>query len=184
MSEPATEQDSSYAGLSGKQRLFVDHYIGAANGNATEAARLAGYNGRSGQAGYECLKKPEVRAAIDERLEALSLSSREVLARLTEQAKAAHVDFIKDDGTVDLAGLRKAGLMRLVKKISWDKAGNRVVEFHCAQAALLNLGKHYRLFVDRQEISGPASGPIAVREVTVHLPAEPEADEAATGDDG
>lgn len=52
--------------LTPKQRRFVDLY----DGNATEAARLAGYKGSAdvlNQVGYENLRKPEVLAAITER---------------------------------------------------------------------------------------------------------------------
>ena len=54
--------------LTGKQRLFVEAYVGQARGNATEAARTAGYAGSEGtlaQVGYENLRKPEIRDAVD-----------------------------------------------------------------------------------------------------------------------
>lgn len=53
--------------LTEKQRRFVEAYVGAACGNATEAARLAGYSGTDkvvGQMGLENLGKPVVAAAI------------------------------------------------------------------------------------------------------------------------
>lgn len=37
-------------GLTRKQRLFVEYYVGEAKGNATEAARLAGYSSPEGSA--------------------------------------------------------------------------------------------------------------------------------------
>ena len=57
-----------YEGLTGKQRLFVEAYLGPARGNATEAARLAGYKGTDtvlGAMGAENLKKPKIKAAIE-----------------------------------------------------------------------------------------------------------------------
>lgn len=57
------------AELREKQRKFVDAYMGEAAGNATEAARLAGYKGNDvtlGQVGAENLKKPQILAAIEE----------------------------------------------------------------------------------------------------------------------
>lgn len=52
--------------LTAKQQRFVDAY----SGNATEAARLAGYAGSAevlGQVGAENLKKPQIAAAIAKR---------------------------------------------------------------------------------------------------------------------
>lgn len=57
-------------GLSPKQQAFIEHY--AACGNATEAARLAGYRKPHPQ-GAENLLKPTVQAAI----EALTESSKQ-----------------------------------------------------------------------------------------------------------
>lgn len=37
-------------GLTRKQKLFVEYYVGEAKGNATEAARLAGYSSPEGSA--------------------------------------------------------------------------------------------------------------------------------------
>jgi len=53
-----------------KQEKFVEAYMGKAAGNATEAARLAGYKGNEATlavTGFENLRKPNVKAAIDER---------------------------------------------------------------------------------------------------------------------
>lgn len=52
--------------LTSKQKKFVASYTG----NATEAARLAGYSGTDAtlaQVGSENLRKPEIAAAIDAR---------------------------------------------------------------------------------------------------------------------
>jgi hypothetical protein len=57
--------------LSEKQRRFVDLYMGEAAGNATEAARLAGYKGSDGTlrvVAAENLSKPNIQAAIRERV--------------------------------------------------------------------------------------------------------------------
>ena len=50
--------------LTYKQRLFVSAYLGEANGNATEAARIAGY-ADPGIRGHELVKNSKIRAAID-----------------------------------------------------------------------------------------------------------------------
>lgn len=54
-------------GLTVKQRLFVEAYTGPAQGNATEAARIAGYKGNDvtlAVVGSENLRKPQVCDAI------------------------------------------------------------------------------------------------------------------------
>lgn len=58
------------AKLTEKQRRFVEAYMGKAAGNATEAARIAGYKGTDNtlkSVGNENLNKPDVAAAIAER---------------------------------------------------------------------------------------------------------------------
>jgi len=53
--------------ISIKQRLFIEALLGQAAGNATEAARLAGYKGNDGalaQRGSENLRKGKIKAAI------------------------------------------------------------------------------------------------------------------------
>lgn len=56
--------------LTEKQRRFVDYYI--ETGNASEAARRAGYSERiANRIGTENLSKPVIKAAIDARLKEL-----------------------------------------------------------------------------------------------------------------
>lgn len=56
--------------LTEKQRRFVDYYI--ETGNASEAARRAGYSEKTaGWIGQENLQKPTIKAAIDARLKEL-----------------------------------------------------------------------------------------------------------------
>lgn len=58
--------------LSEKQRRFVEAYMGVAKGNATEAARIAGYKGDNNSlavTGWQNLIKPKIKAALDIRVE-------------------------------------------------------------------------------------------------------------------
>lgn len=56
--------------LTEKQKRFVDYYI--ETGNASEAARRAGYSEKTaGWIGQENLQKPTIKAAIDARLKEL-----------------------------------------------------------------------------------------------------------------
>ncbi|HEM4424774.1 terminase small subunit [Streptococcus suis] len=61
------------AKLTLKQQKFIDEYI--ISGNATDAAIKAGYSERTaGMVGFENLKKPYIKSAIDERLKQLESS--------------------------------------------------------------------------------------------------------------
>ena len=56
--------------LTEKQRRFVDYYV--ETGNASEAARRAGYSKKTaGWIGQENLQKPTIKAAVDARLKEL-----------------------------------------------------------------------------------------------------------------
>ena len=56
--------------LTEKQKRFIDYYI--ETGNASEAARRAGYSEKTaGWIGQENLQKPTIKAAIDARLKEL-----------------------------------------------------------------------------------------------------------------
>jgi hypothetical protein len=147
--------------LTDKQEAFICHYLVCLN--ATEAAFRAGYSGSRATlaaVGYENLRKPHIRAEIDRRMAALSMSANEVVFRLTEQATADFSEYmvqgaIKDDDgehlsviTLDLEAVKKAGLGRLIKKITNSKYGP-VIEFYDAQAALMALGRRHGLFTDR-----------------------------------
>lgn len=66
--KPAKRKSASRReGLTPKQRAFVEAYTGAAGGNGTQAARLAGYKGNDATlsaVANENLRKPLVREAI------------------------------------------------------------------------------------------------------------------------
>ncbi len=85
-------------GLTTKQELFVDLYLGAAKGNATRAAELAGYEGSRGvlaRIGSETLAKPAVRDAVRARLDEIGLSQAEILAELADITRAEWRELIE-----------------------------------------------------------------------------------------
>lgn len=82
--------------LTEKQTRFVDYYI-ETGGNATEAARKAGYAQKAAYAtGAENLKKPQIKAAIDARLTELkserTADATEVLEYMTSVLRGEHED--------------------------------------------------------------------------------------------
>ncbi len=87
------------AALRSKQRAFVKHYV-ACGFNATEAATRAGYKGSRvvlASIGYENLRKPEIRAAVEALLAEQAMPPSEVVARLTAHARGDMSDFLRID---------------------------------------------------------------------------------------
>tara|TARA_A100001515_G_C4545210_1_gene201583 strand:- start:192 stop:761 length:570 start_codon:yes stop_codon:yes gene_type:complete len=67
---PGSKSGLKVDSLTEKQRRFVEAYLGEADGNAYEAAKIAGYGGNKRSLeviGSENLRKPEIRKAIDAR---------------------------------------------------------------------------------------------------------------------
>lgn len=153
--------------LTYKQRLFVEAYLGEANGNGVEAARMAGYSWPD-KVAAQLLGKTRILAQIDARLDEAALSTNQILARLSDIATADLGDFIDitDAGGWKLA-LNKAKRGRrthLIKKIKSTESGPEI-ELHSPMEALTLLGKYRRLFVER---------------VAVEEKAPPESEAAAT----
>lgn len=142
-------------GLTDKQRAFVDWYLRTWNG--TKAARRARYKGSDATLAAiasENLRKPKIRAAIEERLAEFAMGAQEVLARIGEQARASITAFIRVEGgtfELDLHQVRRFG--HLVKKIRHTKHGVEI-ELHDSQRALELLGKYHVLFTERLDLSG------------------------------
>jgi phage terminase small subunit len=132
-----------------RQKLFVEEYLRC--WNASEAARRAGYSPRSAASiGWENLRKPEIRAEIERRIEQEVMSVNETLIRLAQQARAEYAEFIRSDGSLDLAGLQAQGKGHLIKSIKYTRYGIQV-EFYNAQNALLQVARYHGLFKDKAE---------------------------------
>lgn len=150
-------------GFTPKQRAFIEAYLGRANGNATEAARLAGYSDAA-VSGSENKRNQAIWAEISKTLNERSLAAGEVVSRLSEQARGEHTAFVRTkrpDGEpcapyVDVEALIAAGKAHLIKGIKMTRHGPQV-EFYDAQAALQLIGRHHGLFTDKLEIPNGVS---------------------------
>lgn len=149
--------DESLKQLTPKQRRWANAYLGEARGNATEAARIAGYRD-PGVSGYENKRNQAIRAYVAERLEAESMSSVEVLAELSDVARADFRDFlqIKRDKDGEILDVR----MDLSSKVK----------------SLELLGKVYGLFTENVNHSG------SLRREYVVVAADPVPHEPTVGD--
>lgn len=125
--------------LTAKQQRFVDEYF--ISGNATDAARLAGYSKKTCYSiGNENLKKPEIIAALREKEKEIQdkniAKQEEVLTYLTSIMRGEQSENI-------LIGIGN-GKQKITKiKVS---AKDRI------KAAEL-LGKRYGIWTEKQEIS-------------------------------
>lgn len=162
--------------LTAKQQLFVDEYLKCYN--ATQAARLAGYKGSYstlGVTGHDNLKNPKIAEAIKRRFQESAMSADEVLARLAEQARVNIGEFftLEDEAArrtisevfgeeVEVEGKKQILVLRLsyqkikekghlIKSLTWTQYGPKL-ELHDGQTALLNIGKHHKLFTESLKV--------------------------------
>jgi len=125
-----TERKEREFKLTLKQQLFVESFVDS-DGNATEAARRAGYKGDNlNKVASEMRLKPHIKKAIDEltakRIRELNVTKEYVLRKLVRTVEKAET---QDNHGATLRGLEL-------------------------------LAKHLGMFVERQEISGPDGGAI------------------------
>ncbi|KEI18272.1 terminase small subunit [Clostridium haemolyticum] len=112
--------------LTPKQKAFCDYYI--QTGNATEAAKMAGYKGKNlNKIASENLTKLDIKQYVEKRMKQLEdkriADAEEVLQYLTKVMRGEEKDQLGLDASLQ------------------DRT----------KAAEL-LGKRYRLFVDKQEV--------------------------------
>lgn len=131
--------------------------------NASEAARQVGYKGKANVTGPRILANVSIQAEIERRLSETAMSSDEVLARLAEQARGEHGKYITPGGQVDIAQLVADGKGHLIKSIR-PTANGTVYEFYDSQAALVWIGKHLNLFIDRTDLTSGGK-PLTIRVV-------------------
>jgi phage terminase small subunit len=172
MSEKESKEPKA---LTGKQKIFVEAYIGEARFNATEAARIAGLRHPNKQGPRE-LVKVGIKQAIAARLDEAAMSANEVLFRLTEIARGDADDFLDEQGRFDLQRIRERKKTGLIKKIKQKNTSKKVdkyetegdepetietslvyqeieFELYSAPEALALLGKHHKLFTEKHEHS-------------------------------
>jgi phage terminase small subunit len=124
--------------LTQRQRLFVEAYIGPAQGNAREAARMAGYSGDDhalSQRGYELIRLPKIAELIGVRVEEAVMRANDVLSELSAIAKADWQNFLEIRSDKD--GETVSATLKLSDKIK----------------SLELLGKYHKLFSEKIDLS-------------------------------
>lgn len=126
--------DEEYQKLTEKQKRFIDYYI--ETGNASEACRLAGYKGNNVDSlGAQNLVKLSkyINIKLDNKNKDRIASQDEVLEYLTKVMRGQEKDAFGLDASLQ------------------DRT-------KCAEL----LGKRYKLFTDKQEITGKDGGKVDV----------------------
>lgn len=117
---------------------------------------------------YRLFEMPEFQEAISRRLTETVMSADEVLMRLADHARGDVGDYIMESGgdlRIDINAAKKAKRTHLIKKVtqrrfvrktddSEEEETTITIEMYDAQAALVHIGKHHRLFTDKVELSG------------------------------
>lgn len=157
--------------MTDKQKIFCEKYIQC--WNATEAARQAGYSGSDDTIraiASENLTKPNIREYIDKRIQEVSMSTNEILHRLTEWGRGTVAPFLTDDNysealSVNSDEAKKA--IGLIKKIKQDEtvlksknSNDEIVtkrrfeiELHDAKDAVDKLARIRGLYKDNLDIT-------------------------------
>lgn len=138
-----------------KQTIFVNEYLKC--WNASEAARRAGYNGRSNQIGSRLLTDVDIANEIKHRIEESKMSADEVLLRLANQARSNMADFAHINTADDLKSLGETAcvIKKFKKRVFDTPIGERQdieIELYDAQSALALIGKNHGLFTDKIDI--------------------------------
>jgi phage terminase small subunit len=124
--------------LTQKQRLFVEAFIGPANGNARTAARMAGYSGDDNalsSRAFELMRNPKIAELIGVRVQTAVMAANEVLSELSAIAKADWQNFVEIRR--DNEGEPISATLKLADKI-------RTLEL---------LGKYHKLFSERLDLN-------------------------------
>lgn len=154
--------------LSPKERRFVAEFL--KDQNAKQAAIRAGYSPKTSETqGPRLYRKVQVRAAIDTELakiqEKAGVTQERILNALLNIAeidprKLFHRDGtlkkiheLPDDVALTIASIESDELKGHLKKIKfWDKP-----------KALELLGRHLKMFVDRNEITDGSGAPVTIQ---------------------
>jgi len=145
--------------LTNKQRAFVEHYLGDAQWNATEAARRAGY-AYPNMAGPRLLVKDSIKQHINERLRAMGAATEALMARWLQRIEADISPFVDENG-LNVEALKEAGYGFLIKGVRKTKDAT-TIELRDPDKAEERLARHLGMFVERRELSGVGGGKIQI----------------------
>ena len=161
-------------GLTVRQRVFCEEYLKTFNGK--QSAILAGYSKKTAEvAAHQVLRNTNVKTylqkKVGERLDEAGLAQKEVFAEVSRLAGSNMADFtnwgpsgvdIKDSSK--LTREQTACVSEVSQTVTKD-GGSVKFKLHSKEKALELLGKYYKLFTDRTEVTGASGGPITFKVV-------------------
>ncbi|MBL4837744.1 MAG: terminase small subunit [Kordiimonadaceae bacterium] len=164
-------------GLNTKQRMFVDEYL--VDLNATQAAIRAGYAAGSADGqGSRLLANVHVKAQIDmamrKRAERTKITQDRVMAEFAKIGFASMADYLRMDENghafVDLSNVTRDQAAAIGEVVVEHVKDGHKTKFKLLdkRAALVDMGKHLGMFVERKEITGRDGGPIQTEDVSAH----------------
>lgn len=152
--------------LSAREKIFISEYM--VDFNASRAIVVAGYAGKlRREMGFKMKNRPRVKRAIEQAIEArerrAEVRKETVIDRLmmiatADPRKAFYQD---EDGNLRLKPLDEIPeeVACAMSEITPTKASAKV-KIADKNAALTLLGKHFGMFRDKHEISGPDGAPL------------------------
>lgn len=155
--------------LTDKQCRFIEEYT--VDWNATRAAIRSGYSKKTAYImGWENLRKPKIKQAIEARLNNLSMTAAEALKRLTDMARGSLFPFIKSNKEgrfwLDLANEEAQKHLHLIRKLKMQRRRRKggkgeadweiewvEIELHDAMAALDKIARAHGLYRDSLDVN-------------------------------
>lgn len=162
------------AKLSAKHQQFINKYLQC--WNATEAYQSVyscAYDTANAN-GSKLLANASISDEIQHRINESAMSANEVLLHLAAMARGDIDDVLTASGELDIEKARLLKKTRLIKKLSQRRIlrskdnetheeVSTTVEMYDAQAALVHIGRHHGLFVDKQELTGKDGKDLTIR---------------------
>jgi phage terminase small subunit len=159
--------------LTAKQQRFVDEYL--VDLNATQAAIRAGYSAKAAASiGEENLRKPEIQAAIQQRMRAIQerteVTAEKVVRELAAMAfyDPATIGDAQINGPADIKKLPEQ-VRRAIIGWGWDKHGNFTLKLSPKTPSLDLLARHLGMLKDKVELTGKDGGPLQHQRVPADL---------------
>lgn len=159
-----------FAQLNDNQKKFVTLYC--EYGNASRAARDAGYENRPNTAGYQLMTNNVISAAIAQKMEQSVMSVGECLGRMTTWGRGSLAYFINETGEIDLTSEDAVANYGTLKKLKQKKTvhfsldGAKTeetqteIEIHDPKDSIFKLMQIRGKVIEKHEHSGPNGGPI------------------------
>jgi hypothetical protein len=128
--------------------------------DATESCRRLNKFADPKHHGWVMMRDPRIRKVLNEHLAMHRITGDEILARLSDQARANLGDYLEIDPdtgktTIDLRRAQAAHKLGVIKKLNINSVTGMVshIELTDTQAAMKLVGQYFGMFVDRYVVA-------------------------------